>query len=75
MRAALDRRRGAGSLHTETFVESGRFDRDLLRAARRREDMRAGADCDARSFSADEATAVLADADAFVEAVARLLEV
>lgn len=64
---------GTWQLFRTTFVSTGRFDPALLRAAASRQELREAADYDARSISVEEAEVVLAEASAFVEAVARML--
>jgi uncharacterized protein (UPF0332 family) len=65
--------RGTWNLFAETFVSSGRFDPELLAAARRIQDVREASDYDAREVSSEEAGAIIADAEAFVAGVAEIL--
>jgi uncharacterized protein (UPF0332 family) len=66
--------RGVWALFGEVFVSPGRFDSGLAAAARQMQDVREGADYEAQEPSAEEAAAVIADAERFVEAVETLLD-
>ena len=64
---------GTWNLFHETFVESRRFDPDLLSAARGAQKPREGADYDAQAFSRDEATETVEVAEQFIAAVTELI--
>ena len=64
---------GTWSLFDSTFVVSGRFDRELARAARETQRVREGADYDARAVSVGEADAIVVLAERFVAAVSDLV--
>jgi uncharacterized protein (UPF0332 family) len=65
---------GTWNLFRSTFVESGRFNRELADQASEAQRAREGADYDARAVSADEGEAVVALAERFVAAVAELVD-
>lgn len=65
---------GTWSLFAEHFVAPGVFDRDLYASARRLQELRERADYDAGDPAPDEATAAVADARRFVDAVDDLLD-
>jgi len=64
---------GTWNLFRETFVETGRFDRGLLSAARAQQRPREGADYDAEQFSREQAANALELAETFVAAVSGLI--
>lgn len=64
---------GTWNLFRESFVATGRFNRELLQKAERQQELREAADYEARSVSVDEAKAVLGQADEFVAAVEVLI--
>lgn len=66
--------RGVWALFGELLVGSGQFDPHLAAAARQMQDVREGADYEAREPSHDEAAATIADAERFVEAVGTLID-
>lgn len=65
---------GTWQVFTETFVASGEFDAGLARAARATQARREAGDYAAAAFSLEEADELLATAERFVAAVARLIE-
>jgi uncharacterized protein (UPF0332 family) len=65
--------RGVWSLFGELFVSTGRLDSGLFAAARRIQELREAADYDARDISADQARAVVVDAESFVAEVVTIL--
>jgi len=65
---------GTWALFRQTFVMSGRFDRDLFAGAHRAQQQREAADYDAAMLSQDEAAWIVALADRFVTAVGDMLE-
>ncbi len=65
--------RGTWTLFQEAFVDTGRFDAELLAAARRAQERREAADYDAWLAPLEQAGAIVADAERFVLAVAQLL--
>lgn len=66
--------RGVWALFGEVFVKVGRFDSELAASARQLQDVREGADYEAREPSGEEADAVIADAARFLEAVEKLFD-
>lgn len=64
--------RGVWTLFGEVFVSPGRFDPGIAAAARHMQDIREGADYEARTPSDEEAAAVIADAGRFVAAIGKL---
>jgi len=66
--------RGTWTLFGELFVQAGRFDRGLYRAARSAEERRLDVHYEAVAISDGEGQEALADARRFIEAVAELLE-
>ena len=64
--------RGTWNLFGETFVTTGRFERDLFRAARDTQPVREGADYDAVPITASQADEVVALAERFHAAVREL---
>jgi uncharacterized protein (UPF0332 family) len=65
--------RGVWTLFAEAFVSSRRLDSGLAAAARQLQDVREGADYEAREPSAQDAADAIADAERFVDAVDALL--
>lgn len=65
--------RGTWSLLRESFVETGRFDRELFEQAQRTQRVREAADYDAETVPVAEAEEVVAQAERFVSAVGELL--
>jgi uncharacterized protein (UPF0332 family) len=60
---------GAWNLFQQAFVDTGRFDRELLREARASQRAREATDYDAGHFSAEEATQLVTLGERFVAAV------
>lgn len=65
---------GTWTLFAELFVAPGSFDSGLLRPVQEVRALREGADYDARDPSAAQARAATEHAEAFVDAVAQMLE-
>lgn len=65
--------RGVWTLFAQEFASSGRFDRGLVAAARRIQEIREASDYDAREIPAEQARALIGDADRFVTEVAAML--
>lgn len=65
---------GIWALFGELFVQTGRFDRRLYRAARSAEERRLDVHYEAVAISAAEGGEAVADARSFIEAVAELLD-
>jgi uncharacterized protein (UPF0332 family) len=63
---------GTWQLFGQTFVDSGRFDRELFAAARYAQRLREATDYDAHQVSADEARTAVDAAERFLDAVAAL---
>lgn len=63
---------GTWQLFGETFVDSGRFDRELFAAARRAQRLREATDYDAHQVSVDEARTAADAAERFLGAVVAL---
>ena len=61
------------SLFGQLFVSTGRFDPELFAAVRRIQELREDADYDAREISAEQAQAIITDAETFVAGVANEL--
>jgi uncharacterized protein (UPF0332 family) len=64
---------GTWGLFDETFVVTGRFDRDLFREGRATQPVREGADYDAAPVSTPESESIVGRAERFVAAVRELL--
>ena len=65
--------RGTWDLFYVTFVESGRFDRALLAAARETQKPREGADYAAQTFTREDAAQILDVAERFIAEVTELI--
>jgi uncharacterized protein (UPF0332 family) len=65
--------RGTWDLFQQAFVDSGRFDQELLRQARASQRSREATDYDATQFSAEEARKLVKLGERFLAAVARML--
>ncbi len=66
--------RGAWGLFRDLFVETGRLDAALFAAAQETQRLREGADYDARHVAADEAAAIVEQAERFILAVGEMLD-
>ena len=65
---------GTWNLFAEEFVRGGEFDPELLSRARAAQELRWKTDYDAVQVSMDDARALLADAERFVQSVAAMLD-
>jgi len=63
---------GTWGLFRQSFVEPGRFDRELFERAHKTQPVREGADYDARIVPPEQAEAIVALAERFVAAVAEV---
>ena len=66
--------RGVWALFGEVFVNPERFDSELAGTARQMQDVREGADYEAREPTEKEASAVIRDAGRSLEAVEKLFD-
>ncbi len=64
---------GTWNLVGSTFVDAGRFERELFEQARRTQRVREAADYDAASVSPGEAASILALAERFLASMRRLV--